>query len=124
MGYCIGADGNEHWGIELIDEHSPLLTDEVSEDTALLPKLGKGSCINNLVLIMPRLKMARHFRANPHTKIKDLREATLHGKALSGDRAITAQVTSIPSSPSDVSCVSDLEERESGTDDEGVSRAF
>jgi hypothetical protein len=32
MGYFTGPDGKEHWGIELVDEHSPLLGDESSED--------------------------------------------------------------------------------------------
>lgn len=41
MGYCIGADRNEHWGIELVDEHSPLLVDEVSEDTEAPSRAGE-----------------------------------------------------------------------------------
>jgi hypothetical protein len=36
MGYFIGIDGNEHWGIELVDEHLPLLADEVAEDAEVL----------------------------------------------------------------------------------------
>jgi hypothetical protein len=31
MGYFTGPDGKEHWGIELVDEHSPLLGDGTSE---------------------------------------------------------------------------------------------
>jgi hypothetical protein len=33
MGYFTSADGKEHWGVELIQEHSPLLVTESSEDT-------------------------------------------------------------------------------------------
>lgn len=36
MGYFTGADGKEHWGIELVHEHSPLLATESSEDTQAL----------------------------------------------------------------------------------------
>jgi hypothetical protein len=31
MGYFTGPDGKENWGVELVDEHSPLLGDESSE---------------------------------------------------------------------------------------------
>lgn len=36
MGYFTGADGKEHWGIEVIHKHSPRLVTESSDDTQAL----------------------------------------------------------------------------------------
>jgi hypothetical protein len=72
MGYFTGAHGKEHWGTELVDEHSPLLMDE-SYDDAEAPSQAEDTHqhqqpTQDHVVV----KMIQRLRCNHYTQPKDL----------------------------------------------------
>ena len=75
MGYFTGADGKEHWGIELVQEHSPPLVTGSPEDTQVLCKATKTP--NSPPLLTSSESLPDHMTAE--------RSASIHSHVASFD---------------------------------------
>jgi hypothetical protein len=101
MGYFIGIDGKGHWGIELVDEHLPLLAVEVAEDAEVLPQAQdelqeQRPSQDDAAPRDDTIPQVQTIQQAPGPSQDEDSPQTQAGGALSGERPIIEDTTGIP----------------------------